>query len=393
MPKSDLIFGSFNTSTSSGRYYKTQPINFPTPEKDIDTFKVPGRSGALLVDYGSYRNVEIAAEIAIQAKAPQTFLTLYDALKAAMMSQSGYQRLEDSLYSGEYRMARAVGVEMKQTDSMNGTATVTFDAKPQRYFSNGETELFTIEPGAVGALDIQIGIGDDLLSADLITLFHENDMQRTDIYYAVIDVSTYTSPSYDVKLTYGPWSFGIPQKGMTANYFYGRTCNGSPFAGGTPTNIGGIAISQTTRTKTVSYLYGFDYIVVPLPMLTELNLSGSVVLSYSPDVGILAPPDGTISYSPLLQLSVSGAVSKQDAVTINECAIDLNTPATIESEPLTDIYIDCDTYNAYTVINGVTYSLNKYVVMDGNFTFSGLIDVSIASDVDRLGIVPKWWTI
>lgn len=393
MPKSDLVFGSFNTSTSSGRYYKTQPINFPTPEKDIDTFKVPGRSGALLVDYGSYRNVEIAAEIAIQAKAPQTFLTLYDALKAAMMSQSGYQRLEDSLYSGEYRMARAVGVEMKQTDSMNGTATVTFDAKPQRYFSNGETELFTIEPGAVGALDIQIGIGDDLLSADLITLFHENDKQRTDIYYAVIDVTTYTNPNYDVKLTYGPWSFGIPEKGMTANYFYGRTCNGSPLAGGTPTNIGGVAISQATRTKTVNYLYGFDYIVVPLPMLTELNYNGSVVLSYSPGVGMLAPPDGTISYSPLLHLSVSGAVSKQNAVTINECAIDLNTPATIESEPLTDIYIDCDTYNAYTVINGATYNLNKYVVMDGNFTFSGLIDVSIASDVDRLGITPKWWTI
>ena len=290
MPKSDLIFGSFNTSTSSGRYYKTQPINFPTPEKDIDTFKVPGRSGALLVDYGSYRNVEIAAEIAIQAKAPQTFLTLYDALKAAMMSQSGYQRLEDSLYSGEYRMARAVGVEMKQTDSMNGTATVTFDAKPQRYFLNGETELFTIEPGSEGTVDVQIGIGDDILSADLITLFHENDKQRTDIYYAVIDVTTRNHPDYSVKLTYGQWDFGIPKKGMTADYFYGRTCNGSPLAGGTPTNIRGVAISQTTRTKTVNYLYGFDYIIVPLPMLTELYYNDTLVFSYSPDVGTLSPP-------------------------------------------------------------------------------------------------------
>lgn len=393
MPKSDLIFGSFNTSTSSGKYYKTQPINFPTPERAVEVFTVPGRSGDLVVDYGSYNNVELTAEIVIQATSPDTFLTLYDKLRTAVMVQSGYQRLEDSLYSGEYRMARAVGVEMKQTDTMNGTATVTFDAKPQRYFTNGETEDSVIEPGSEGTVDVQIGIGDDILSADLITLFREDDEQRTDIYYAVIDVTTRNHPDYSVKLTYGQWDFGIPKKGMTANYFYGRTCNGSPLAGGTPTNIGGVAISQATRTKTVNYLYGFNYIVVPLPMLTELYYNDTLVFSYSPDVGTLSPPDGTIAFSPLLHLSVSGAVSKQNAVTINECAIDLNTPATIESEPLTDIYIDCDTYNAYTVINGATYNLNKYVVMDGNFTFSGLIDVSIASDVDRLGITPKWWTI
>ena len=56
MPKSDFVFGSFDTSTSAA-YYKLQPINFPTPEKDVETFEVPGRSGDLLIDYGSYKNV------------------------------------------------------------------------------------------------------------------------------------------------------------------------------------------------------------------------------------------------------------------------------------------------------------------------------------------------
>ena len=125
MPKSDLVFGTFSTSTSGGKYYKTQPINFPTPEKDIEVYEVPGRSGDLIVDYGSYKNVEITAEIAIQATAPDTFLTLYDALRASIMVQSGYQRLEDSLYPNEYRVARCTGVEMQQADSMRGTATIT----------------------------------------------------------------------------------------------------------------------------------------------------------------------------------------------------------------------------------------------------------------------------
>ena len=394
MPKSDLVFGTFSTSTSGGKYYKTQPINFPTPEKDVEAYEVPGRSGDLIVDYGSYKNVEITAEIAIQATAPDTFLTLYDALRASIMVQSGYQRLEDSLYPLEYRVARCTGVEMQQTDSMRGTATITFDAKPQRYYSSGETENFVIEPGSEGTVDVQIGIGDELLSADLITLLRESDMQRTDIYYAVIDVTTRNHPDYSVKLTYGQWDFGIPKKGMTADYFYGRTCNGSPLAGGTPTNIRGVAISQATRTKTVNYLYGFDYIIVPLPMLTELYYNDTLVFSYAPDVGTLSPPEGTISYAPLLHLSVSGAVSEQNAVIINgQCVISLNTPATVEGEPLADIYIDCDTYNAYTVIGGTVYNLNGYVSMDGDFTFSGLIKVAIDSDVDRLGIVPRWWTI
>ena len=394
MPKSDLTFGTFSTSTSGGKYYKTQPINFPTPEKDVEVYEVPGRSGDLIVDYGSFKNVEITAEIAIQATAPDTFLTLYDALRASIMVQSGYQRLEDSLYPLEYRVARCTGVEMQQTDSMRGTATITFDAKPQRYYSSGETENFVIEPGSEGTVDVQIGIGDELLSADLITLLRESDMQRTDIYYAVIDVTTRNHPDYSVKLTYGQWDFGIPKKGMTADYFYGRTCNGSSLAGGTPTNIRGVAISQATRTKTVNYLYGFDYIIVPLPMLTELYYNDTLVFSYAPDVGTLSPPEGTISYAPLLHLSVSGAVSEQNAVIINgQCVISLNTPATVEGEPLADIYIDCDTYNAYTVIGGTVYNLNGYVSMDGDFTFSGLIKVAIDSDVDRLGIVPRWWTI
>ena len=394
MPKSDLVFGTFSTSTSGGKYYKTQPINFPTPEKDVEVYEVPGRSGDLIVDYGSFKNVEITAEIVIQATAPNTFLTLYDALRASIMAQSGYQRLEDSLYPNEYRIARCTGVEMQQTDSMRGTATITFDAKPQRYYSSGESENLVIEPGSEGTVDVQIGIGDELLSADLIARFNESDKQRTDIYYAVIDVTTRDHPDYSVKLTYGQWDFGIPKKGMTANYFSGRTCNGSPLAGGTPTDILGFSISQATRTKTVNYLYGFDYIIVPLPMLTELYYNDTLVFSYSPDVGTLSPPDGAISYAPLLHLSVSGAVSEQNAVIINgQCVISLNTPATVGGEPLTDIYIDCDTYNAYTVIGGTVYNLNGYVSMDGDFTFSGLIKVAIDSDVDRLGIAPRWWTI
>lgn len=396
MPKSDLVFGTFKTSTSGGKYYKTQPINFPTPEKDVEVYEVPGRSGDLIVDYGSYKNVEITAEIAIQATAPDTFLTLYDALRASIMVQSGYQRLEDSLYPNEYRVARCTGVEMQQTDSMRGTATITFDAKPQRYLTSGEAVALSIIGTNQGLQTF--GRGVDIFNADALAKL-ENIGGDKNKMYTVVDVSSYSDYAHFREIR-----FYLPQNRAPKYYMLDAwTPNGLLIGDqsdpdaingwiGSP-QVGGIIESIMSGVAST-----FTEVAVLNALRWEIREGSTVLASGTPDAGTISPPSGVMDYAPLIEIGVSGAVSGVVGY-INENMIALNTPATIgePSDPKTlrKVYIDCETLNAYTEISGVIYNLNQYVTIDGVFVCPGdsTTSVYINSLIDYIKIIPRWWKL
>lgn len=397
MPKSNLVFGSFDTSLSGGKFYKTQPINFPTPEKDVEKFEVPGRSGDLLIDYGSYKNVELTAEIAIQATAPDTFLTLYDSLRSAIMVQSGYQRLEDSLYSGEYRIARAVNVEMSQTDTMSGTANVVFDAKPQRYLTSGESVKLTVNGTSTGTQ--AIGIGTDIFNADTISML-ETGGADTSALYTVANVSAHSSATGNIWIR-----FYFPESHPAATPFIYTKGSGSVLSGetlGSATNYNVQIDNDNMVQFRISPYSGSKYNQVVVQGRVRWDIynytTDTILESGTPDTGTLTPVTGVMDYSPLIKIGVSGAVNGTVAY-LNDDVIILNTPATIGDIPvaatISEILIDCDTMNAYTVIDNCTYNLNKYVTLDGLFRYSGAapLVVYINSLIGSIKIVPMWWKL
>lgn len=398
MPKSDFVFGSFDTSTSAA-YYKLQPINFPTPEKDVETFEVPGRSGDLLIDYGSYKNVELTVEIAIDGAAVDSdFISLYDALRAAIMVQNGYQRLEDSLYPNEYRVARAVKCERDQSDTQSGKAVFTFDAKPQRYLTSGDVSQLTPESHMTS--QYVIGLGKDILNStalDMMRVAGVSNYENRE--YMALNMSAYTAPTDSFKIYY-PEGFTSILKptggGVYSDCIALMTCTGSPLIDGTAGQV-------TTRTAYLSddmtYEKAIGYApppwyVFPMPLQLEVKHLGNVVESLFANYRELIPPDGVVKYSPLIHIYVNGAVNDPNVMTIADSIIGLNTPATVgDSVTLTEFYIDCDTMNAYAQINNVTYNLNRYVSMTGAFTFSGTVKVAITPSIVSAEVLPRWWKI
>ena len=393
MPKSDLIFGSFNTSTSSGKYYKTQPINFPTPERAVEVFTVPGRSGDLVVDYGSYNNVELTAEIVIQATSPDTFLTLYDKLRTAVMVQSGYQRLEDSLYSGEYRMARAVGVEMKQTDTMNGTATITFDAKPQRYLTSGESVALSLDTSAFAFWRTFTGPGGIIFNnATLNALKAAGVVNPESLNFMVVDITPYIGGQEFLVLTYPPNSGITLSDGTQHQILLGRD-EGSPFAGEVSSNpVIDTATVGATNTFAVPYGTIYNWMYFILTDTAELWDGHDIHDELTPVSGTVTAPANVLSYSPVIHFKVSGAVNGPGCF-LDDSYIVLHTPASVSGVTLTDVYVDLETFNAYTTSGGMIYNLNPYVELYGDFTFFGNIEVKAGASVNKVEIIPKWWTI
>lgn len=117
------------------------------PAREYASYDIPGRSGSLLIDQKQYRNVTVTYLVVFYFDAESS----YSRFKNFMLSQVGYQRLEDSSRPNEYRMA-AIEQNFDATLSRTRSAiklNVEFDCKPQRFLTTGETVVEFTENGSI----------------------------------------------------------------------------------------------------------------------------------------------------------------------------------------------------------------------------------------------------
>ena len=109
------------------------------PERDIEMISIPGRNGDVHFDNGRYKNIIVSYTCAIVKDADFSL----EAFVAAISSQTGYQRLEDSLHPEYYRIAAFTGqVTPTMSRKRNkGIFEIQFDCKPQKYLKIGEEEI------------------------------------------------------------------------------------------------------------------------------------------------------------------------------------------------------------------------------------------------------------
>lgn len=112
---------------------------FAVPERDVDTYEVPGRNGDLIVDNGRFRNIDITYDVVIGKDFPEKI----NAFKRAIGTLRGYVRLEDTFDPDVYRMASVDKVRIKELGSRynSGTFAITLNCKPQKFLKSGEDEI------------------------------------------------------------------------------------------------------------------------------------------------------------------------------------------------------------------------------------------------------------
>ena len=134
-----LTFGKINTKNFNA--FVSGESTFVTAERDIEVIPIPGRNGTLSVDNGRFHNVSIVYPCFIV----DSFRANYDALRAAFLSESGYNKLIDTYDPDHYRRARctaAIDPEMTQLNR-HGKFDLAFDCDPRRFLVSGdETKEF-----------------------------------------------------------------------------------------------------------------------------------------------------------------------------------------------------------------------------------------------------------
>lgn len=129
------------SSDDIGLIVQTIP-SYSFPEKEYDKVHIPGKNGDLIVNKGSYKNVEKKYAFAKVFKPGDRFVSSAEAIVAWLSSAEGYARLEDSYEPDYYRMAMFKDEgELNNYYDMATVLDVTFECKPQRWLISGEKEI------------------------------------------------------------------------------------------------------------------------------------------------------------------------------------------------------------------------------------------------------------
>lgn len=138
---------SFNgiSTEDLGLIVQTSPV-YTFPEKDAETYHVPGKNGDVVIDNNTYKNVERTYNFAAIFKQGDEFAAVARKITAWLNSAKGYARLEDS-YEPEffrYAMYRKNNEMLNYWDQAT-TINATFECKPQRFLRTGD-EFVTLDP-------------------------------------------------------------------------------------------------------------------------------------------------------------------------------------------------------------------------------------------------------
>ena len=111
---------------------------FASPERDVERFEVPGRSGDLIIDNGKFKNTTVTYSTFIT----KDFEANITALRSFLLQDYGYHRLEDTYHPQEFRMAAFKGpLDPDVYMCEYGTFTLEFDCMPQRWLKSGENAM------------------------------------------------------------------------------------------------------------------------------------------------------------------------------------------------------------------------------------------------------------
>lgn len=129
----------FNGKSSEDLHILVQhPPEYAIPERDCEVTHIPGRIGDLVVEKGSWANVERVYKLGIDAR-EDAYADVASLVAQWLHTASGYARLEDSYEPDYFRMAMYTGqINISNIYNQAGEFDATFNCKPQRFLKSGE---------------------------------------------------------------------------------------------------------------------------------------------------------------------------------------------------------------------------------------------------------------
>jgi phage-related protein len=409
-----LIFGDVD-SANYGIYISGDGV-YNAPERDVEFVSVPGRNGDIAMDQGRYNNITVTYPAGTFAKTQEEFREKLSDFRNAVLSQKGYQRLEDTYHPEEFRMAvYTSGLEVDPVNyNQAGEFELTFNCKPQRWLS-------------VGALPIPVDSGDVLQNP---TVFDSSPLLEVEGYGNIsfngFNITLDNSPLGVVSL--------IPRHsdGSAANFSKTYHFDRSLLDTGDTITVGGAVFFFDFHYAPNDRVYSsVTYSVNPASDATPsvtIGDGGSAffVTMVTPALAFTALDEGDTEVQKLIALVVTATPTGKAAETLYvavriKCGYDyvtydlvtsasgtvqtVKTENRFQSTPVTGnstlpvlgnpTYIDCEIGEAYRIEDGEYKSSNSRVSIGADLPTLAPDSNKIIFDdtITDLKIAPRWWKV
>lgn len=410
---------------NSGTYgvYITGSAVYNAPERDVEMIKIPGRNGTFALDNGRFENIEVTYPAGIYAESQEDFAQALSDLRNMLASRRGYCRLTDEYNPDEYRMAvYKSGLDVDPVAFQRaGEFEITFECKPQRWLTSGETKQ-TIANSGDTLTNPTLFDSSPLLevTGSGSIEFNGYEIELDSVPYGTIVVgepgSANTTPAgsgwYDTMATIDTTLINIgdpiyPEPGECAIII--RLSNGAPSAPFQNVSVGATSNVLEAKTDIINgdgrqyldlYLYpdfGSGVVYDDLQTITCSAVFTYQVLgqstTYTKTVQVQIDY-GVNSF--LYQVKPTGLddynVGMQGKPKVLIPTMFCNSSKAITGLP---VYIDCDLGDAYTIDNNNYVSLNQYIDLGSDLPklASGSNAITYDNTITVCKITPRWWKV
>lgn len=429
-----------NVSSRTYGVYITGEAVYNAPEREVEMISIPGRNGAFALDKGRFENIEVTYPAGIFADNEANFAEAISDFRNFLCSRKGYVRLQDEYNPNEYRMAvYKSGLEVSPALLKAGEFEITFDCKPQRFLTSGETAVQMVETGSLNnyitnptLFDSKpllavtgsgtVRIGTDPNSPTDYTIVLNNDTVGEIELLPELSNSTQfiTRSSILWTRSYESVPYALTDSGDTVTIPYFniaislRAATNQTIDSATVTFQSAHAISNYSRytTETVdertvkaAFFYGAqtwtkgsaqslaeDSVKIECGVTTTDPSTGTTSTSTKTTNFKIRRVFGSSGFVSIGLTDISGNMSR--AGDINCGAITATSTQSVLGSPT---YIDCDIGEAYKIVNGNVISLNRYIELGSQLPVlvpgSNTVHRNSTSTPTSILVTPRWWEV
>lgn len=416
----NLTFGGVN-SADYGVYISGEGV-YNAPSRAVELTQIPGRNGAIPVDMGYWENIEIVYPCGMFGSDQTDFASNYSDFINAIASQKGYQRLEDTYHTDEFRQALFVsGVETKPIGfGQAGEFELVFNCKPQRFLKSGETAVAISDGDAITNPTPYPASPLLAVEGDGTVEFNGFSVTLDPALYGDIEIANnqYLEPAKSLPTSAAQWvemlntSQANTDDDLTVSV--GTVCNIPIKSGNTYTSV-----IQVTPPSSGSSSISFS--ASDATIYTNLNAFSMKVGQYFAEVTDSAAYKFTYtragtSFNMLLTVTIKVLKDTGDGLRIQCGGVwtpdspsqpQMSQNATIAPIILSAVedstksylgnptYVDCELGEAYRIDDGEMTLLNRYIMLGSELPTlaAGSNVFELDNTITDLEVTPRWWKL
>lgn len=410
-PYKTFIFDG-ESSIDYGVYLTGEGV-FNAPERAVEMITIPGRNGAFALDQGRFENIEITYKAGMVDVNESNFADKMSAFRNWLCSKVGYCRLEDDYNPNEFRMAVFKnGIEVDHDFLIAGEFEITFECKPQRWLTSGETQQAITSGGTItnptpfDSLPLLAvkGYGDIDLDGSELTV---NNATFGNLY--VVDGDSWTTTK---TYTIEPDTVNNGDAFSVSGTFNLRIGNDSITIAGAIVSDSNASfdsalsewsrimpaytvVSQLTSNFNCAFTIGTNKTETNTATITFTSAIpyGTATYTVTQKIQYIAA-DNEITVTETATCSTTGGITL--AFADNESGtttIIVQSTASVLGNPT---YIDCDIGECYRILlSGRLLTLNNVVEFGSDLPVlsSGAHTITFDNTVTELKIAPRWWKL